>query len=437
MNKSFTLTPALALAHAGPTLALHPGAIGKAFALMGEDSAIGEVTPATGRVAVLHIRGPLSQRTTAHMCGISLGYDTIAAGFARLLADPQVGAVVLAIDSPGGDVAGLFSAVERMRSVRADSSKPVFAFADELCCSAAYAIACVANAGIFLPSSGELGSVGVLSIHCDESGAQEGRTFTVFRSGSRKAEGNPLEPLTDVARLSFQARIDDLAAQFFELVATSRGLSPEQVKALEGASFLGREAVAVGLANGVATLDQVLVLAASAAVGVPMTDEEKSEMDSLKARLAAAEEKLAALEGDEEETPADDAPADEAPSEDMPADEEEDSAKAEIARLRAELAKRDIQAAVDAASRQGKVEPAKRAAMVALGEQIGLDGLKVVLDALPAHAITRGPKSPTGSGSANAAALTALELTVAKQMGQSPEAYAKEKARIAATRDVA
>lgn len=430
MKKSFTLSPALALAHAGPTLAIHPAAIGRAFSLMEEDEPVGEVTaPTIGNVAIMHVRGPLSQRTASHMCGVSLGYDSIAEGFARILSEPSVGAVVLVIDSPGGAVPGLFTCVERMTAARDLAKKPVFAFADEMICSAAYAIATVATGGIFLPSSGEVGSVGVLTIHCDESQAQEGRVYTIVKSGPRKAEGNSLEPLTDSARLMIQTRVNELASQFFGLVSTARGLSPEQVRALEGASFLGREAVTAGLANGVATLDQVLSLAASAAASgaSEMTDEEKAEMADLKARLAAAEQKIAAI--DEEEAPAEDAPAD-APADDEDEEETPAEASTEVADLKAELALLKITAAVDTASRAGKVEPAKRKEMIALGQQIGLASLKTVLDAIPAHAVASRSKSKASEASA---AVTAMEASIAKTMGITPEQFAATKARIAAT----
>lgn len=410
-----------ALALAGEALAIEPTAFGRAF--LPTDARL-EADPESpsGMVAVVHVTGPLFQRSFESPFGSVEGYDAIVAKFDAALKHPQVGAVVLLIDSPGGAVAGCFEAVRRMREARRAASKPVFAYADELAASAAYAIACVADQGIFVPKSGDVGSVGVLSVHAEVSAANEQAGFkvTVVRSGPRKAEGNPVEPLGDVARAAMQLRVDELALQFFELVAEARGISVEQVRAFEGALFSGQQAAANGLATRIATLEEVLTMAAQAA-GVPMamTDEEKAEMDRLKAENEDLKAKLAEEE-EEEETPP-------PPPEE---EEEEETAEAKVARLEAEIAKRDIAAAITAS---GKVPPGNRAEMIELGERIGLAGLKVVLKAMPTPPVARKGHQQTAITAA--AVLTPTELTVAKQMGISPEQFAKTKAEMAAQKE--
>lgn len=425
-----------ALALPGDVLAISPAAFGRAY--LPTDARL-EADPSAGTepgmVAVVHVCGPLAQRSFDSVFGSIDGYDAIAARFDAALKHPQVGAVVLLIDSPGGDVAGCFEAVRRMSEARDRAGKPVFAYADEMIASAAYAIATVATAGIYAPRSGDVGSVGVLAIHSDGSAADEkdGVKFTVVRSGARKAEGNPLEPLTDAARGAMQTRVDELALQFFELVAEGRGLTVDAVRALEGAMFSGQQAVAMGLANGVASLEEVLIKAGSAVSGVPMTDEEKKEMDALKAENEALKAKLAdADEGEEESAEA----TDEEDTSEGESEEEEPkkkpvpaAANATADKLKAELVAQDVKDVVDAAGRAGKVEPAGRAALFEEGLRIGAAALAARVEGLAPKVATKGSgKSAATAPGRPVVTLSAEDRSVAKQLGIPEDQFAAQKA---------
>lgn len=203
-----------------------------------------QTEPTLGRgVAVLHIDGRLTQQS----------YARAVESFGYLMADPSVGGVVLEINSPGGDVAGCFEAVRQMRALK---SKPVVAHARDLAASAAYALATVADS-IYLPETGTVGSVGVLAVHQEVSKALDaaGVTTTIIRSGDQKADANALEPLTDAAKATVQRGVDMAATAFFGLVAQSRGID---AGALNGAVFHGSDAVSVGLADGIASFDEVI-----------------------------------------------------------------------------------------------------------------------------------------------------------------------------------
>lgn len=268
----FRLSADLILDHAeGMPLALAGDAIGSIFALAADDPR-GRVEtransgPATKSVAIVHVRGPLEQRATAHLCGMTDGYDAIVERFGRALASPDVGAVLLSIDSPGGAVAGLFEAVRHMRELKERSGKPVLAYADECAASGGYALATVADE-IYLPPSGMLGSIGIRLVHREGSAAlgKQGIRVTEFASGKRKTLGSPFRPLTDADKVEIQARIDALGRQFAALVAEARKTTATAMLALEGGMFTGEAAVNAGLANGVKTRGEVLARCAVAA----------------------------------------------------------------------------------------------------------------------------------------------------------------------------
>ena len=220
-------------------------------------------TPRTGEtdssVAVVEIFGPLDH----HCSGWFLSYDEIRCCMQEAF-DSDAQTVVMRIDSPGGDASGCFELSRWIRKTADDSGKTVIAFADELAASAAYSIACAAD-WICTPSSGTVGSVGVISVlaDCTKMDSKLGVKFAVITSGERKADGNPHVELSDDAIAEVQSHVDDLAQQFFELVAEHRGVSADKVKGLQAATFTGQAAIDAGLADEIASLDQVLAHAAS------------------------------------------------------------------------------------------------------------------------------------------------------------------------------
>lgn len=215
-----------------------------------------------GGVAVVDVCGPLAQRAWSCWMFSGDGYDSIAARVQAALDDAAVMAVVLRLDSPGGEVAGCFEAVRAIRSAARAAGKPLVAFADEMACSAAYGIACAADT-IMLPDTGVVGSIGVIAAFADESRAIDalGVTVNVLTSGARKADGHPAIPMSDGARASLQAQIDYLASVFADEVSQSRGLSADRVLSLDAGVFYGPAAITAGLADRVGSFNDALALA--------------------------------------------------------------------------------------------------------------------------------------------------------------------------------
>src|SRR4029078_7079287 len=139
--------------------------------------------------------------------------------------------VILDVDSSGGEVGGLFDLVEQIGATKAASQKPLWAVANEGALSAAYAIASTADR-LYVTRAGEVGSVGVVAVHVDESGAdaKAGLAWTFVFGGERKIDGNAHEPLSARARATIQADVDSLYAQLCGLIAVNRGLTNEAVR---------------------------------------------------------------------------------------------------------------------------------------------------------------------------------------------------------------
>ncbi len=235
-------------------LAIRPEAVGLTWARAPQECEIKD------GVAVVSISGPLE-----HKGGWWFdSYQSILGRIEGAMQSDDVASVLLKIDSPGGEVSGLQECVRRIRKMRADYDKPIVAYADDEAYSAAYALACSADE-IYLPESGGLGSIGVLATVCDRTKmtAKLGLRIEVVRSGPLKAEGHPDIPLTDATLSRVQARVDQLADQFFSLVAEVRPISKKKIAALQGGLLNGQAAVDAGLADGVSSFDDVLSAMAS------------------------------------------------------------------------------------------------------------------------------------------------------------------------------
>ncbi|MGE0038204.1 MAG: S49 family peptidase [Xanthobacteraceae bacterium] len=212
------------------------------------------------RIAVVSVIGTLVSRsgyldTTSGL----LSYGDIGDAIANAMDDPSVRGVILDVDSPGGEVGGLFDLVDRIGAIRAGSGKPLWAVANESALSAAYAIASTAD-HLYVTRTGELGSVGVVAVHVDESAAdaKAGLAWTFVFAGESKVDGNAHEPLSKRARDTIQADVDRLYAEFCGLVAANRGLTSEAVRGTNAAVYRGELAVRAGLADRVGTHDAAI-----------------------------------------------------------------------------------------------------------------------------------------------------------------------------------
>jgi signal peptide peptidase SppA len=211
-------------------------------------------------VAVLPLYGVIAPKATL-MSDISGGtslYDWRRA-FGEALADPNVAAILIDVDSPGGVTDLVPEVAADIRGAR--GRKPIVAVANTMAASAAYWLAAQADELVVTPS-GEVGSIGVLCAHDDISGLQQqmGVKTSLISAGKYKTEGNPFEPLSEEARAALQERVDEMYGMFTRDVAKGRRVTAGQVRDGfgEGRLVSALNAVKLGMADRVATLEQTL-----------------------------------------------------------------------------------------------------------------------------------------------------------------------------------
>ena len=236
--------------------ALGPRLAGQAVSFDGDAAPGAGVAVTPDGIAIIQVVGTLVARSGYLGAASGLtAYSDIADTIEAAATDPGIRAILLDVDSSGGEVGGLFDLVDHVLTIRSQCGKPIWAVADEAALSAAYAIACTADR-LYVTQTGEVGSIGVVAVHRDESGAdaQAGLAWTFVHAGAAKVDGNPHQPLSDSARAALQADVDALYGKFTTLVAERRRLSPDAVRATEAAVYRGDQAVAAGLADKVGTL---------------------------------------------------------------------------------------------------------------------------------------------------------------------------------------
>jgi signal peptide peptidase SppA len=209
-------------------------------------------------IAIIPIIGTLVRRATGLDLESGLtSYSKIENQLSAALHDPAVKAILLDIDSPGGEAGGVFDLADKILQAR--GVKPIWAAANEEAFSAAYAIAAAAEK-IFLPRTGGVGSIGVIAVHLDQSRAEDnaGLTYTAVYAGAHKNDLTPHEPLSDPARSELQAEVDRVYDIFVSTVARARGMDAQAVKVTEAALFFGNDAITSGLADEIGTINDAL-----------------------------------------------------------------------------------------------------------------------------------------------------------------------------------
>ena len=219
---------------------------------------------AGGAIAVLSLQGVITPRGSllSRLFGFgSGGLEGFRDSFREALADDEVSAIIIDIDSPGGLIDLVPETAAEVRAARGNG-KQIVAIANTMAGSAAYWIAAQADEMVVTPS-GQVGSIGVYTIHEDVSKLEEriGIKTTVISAGRFKAEGSPWEPLSRGAQQALQSNVDDLYALFVQDVAAGRGVKTAAVTAGygEGRMVLAAQALPLKMVDRVETIEQTII----------------------------------------------------------------------------------------------------------------------------------------------------------------------------------
>jgi signal peptide peptidase SppA len=211
-------------------------------------------------VAVLSLEGPIIPKANlfSEVSGAT-SLQEFQGQFREAVASADVAAILLNVDSPGGSSELVQETTTEI--LKARGTKPIVAVANTWMASAAYHIASAADEIVVTPS-GEVGSIGVITMHEDISAMQEklGVKTTLVSAGKYKTERWPTEALSEEATAEMQASVDATYNTFVKDVAKGRGVPVKTVEADfgQGRMVMAEKAVELGMADRVGTFDETL-----------------------------------------------------------------------------------------------------------------------------------------------------------------------------------
>jgi protease-4 len=215
-------------------------------------------------IAVIHVDGdivegrsrniPILDRRTA-------GHESLLGAIAAARADDNVRAIVLRIDSGGGNA--LASDLISRDVLRTRPEKPILCSLGDTAASGGYFIAAGCDT-IFADPSTITGSIGIFSGKVDFSGLAEklGVTIDLARRGAHADMDSWFRPYTDEERALILGHLRYYYDRFVAAVATGRGLKTEQVEAVaRGRVFTGNQALTHKLVDRLGGFQDALALA--------------------------------------------------------------------------------------------------------------------------------------------------------------------------------
>jgi protease-4 len=211
------------------------------------DSSGGSYSGSSGKVAVIHVNGPMYTGDYYYGSGYA-GSDAICRHIRAAANNKSIDAIVLRIDSPGGTASAAQEINYEIKRAQA-MGKPVVVSMGDQATSAAYYVASQTDY-IYATQSTITGSIGVIGVHYDLSEAyeDEGIRVDVFKSGEMKDMGAGYRALTTEEERYWQYIIDESFKVFVNDVAAGRNMTPEDVlKLSDGRVYLATDAKRNGL----------------------------------------------------------------------------------------------------------------------------------------------------------------------------------------------
>jgi ClpP class serine protease len=165
-------------------------------------------------VATINVTGPLFRYANIFtLISGATAYATLATDLQQALDSTQVRGIILAIDSPGGEVNGSAEFANMVFAVR--GKKPIVAYVSGMAASAAYWIASAADEVVVAPTA-IVGSIGAVIAISDRTKADEARGIRTIEIVSSQSPKKRLSPTSAEGQSEIQLLVDNLAQVFID-----------------------------------------------------------------------------------------------------------------------------------------------------------------------------------------------------------------------------
>lgn len=195
-----------------------------------------------GETAEINIEGPLTSKLSflaMLFCDANTTYKEIILAFEKADSMPEVKSITMSVDSPGGQVDGLFDALAAIESVK----KPITAMIYNRAASAAYAIVSQADKIIANNRAVSVGSIGIVVSFSNYINSQE------INITSDKSPNKRPDEKTTAGKKIIKAELNTLYDLFVESIANGRNITTQKVNSDfgKGSMIYADDAIKAGM----------------------------------------------------------------------------------------------------------------------------------------------------------------------------------------------
>jgi protease-4 len=213
---------------------------------------------AASKIAVISLSGTITTGGSSLISGSTITPELVRDYLTRAEKDNAVKAIVLRIESPGGEIEPCQEILWEIERVK--ETKPIVVSMGGMAASGGYYISTQADKIVAMPTT-QTGSIGVISavINVEELLEKLGIQIEIFKGGKYKDMYWGFRELTPEEEEIMQGMVDEYYEQFIDVVAEGRELSEEEVRNLAtGQLYTGTEAKELGLVDELGDLDTAI-----------------------------------------------------------------------------------------------------------------------------------------------------------------------------------
>ena len=208
------------------------------------------------KIALIHLRGIITAADPGSIGDTMV--DDLKLQLEQAVEDEKVKAIVLYIDSPGGEVTASDVIYNAVRKARDNGKKPVVVYMGSVAASGGYYVACGAS-HVIAHETTFTGSIGVImqGINYEKLFDKVGLQMTTFKSGKFKDILSGSRPMTEEEKAYIQGLIMQTYGKFVGIVAKERNLPEDQLRngVADGRVVSGKDALDARLVDGLGEVE--------------------------------------------------------------------------------------------------------------------------------------------------------------------------------------
>ncbi|MFD2657646.1 signal peptide peptidase SppA [Gracilibacillus thailandensis] len=213
------------------------------------------------KIAVLHLDGVIQDTTPSTLINTnSYNHQRFLDMLDKAGEDNRVNGIILRVNTPGGGVVESAEIHDKILEIQEQYEKPIYVSMGNTAASGGYYISAPADK-IVAHNATLTGSIGVImeSFNFAEFADEHGIDFNTIKSGEYKDIMSMSREMTDDEREILQTMIDDMYAEFVQVIVDGREMSEDRVRELgDGRVYTGSQAQEEGLVDELGSLDDTI-----------------------------------------------------------------------------------------------------------------------------------------------------------------------------------